>query len=75
MRYFYVERRNTATLLPLIRRYVAPGTTIYSDEWRAYTTLNQLGYSHETRNPNKYYQIRPGIFEEFLKLVAKVYPL
>uniref|UniRef100_A0A914CI56 ISXO2-like transposase domain-containing protein n=1 Tax=Acrobeloides nanus TaxID=290746 RepID=A0A914CI56_9BILA len=73
MRYFYVERRNTATLLPLIHRYVAPGTTIYNDEWRAYTTLNQLGYSHEAWN--KHYQIRPGIFEELLKLVAKVYPL
>ena len=27
------------------------------------------------RNPNKHYKIRPGIFEEFLKLVAKVYSL
>jgi len=28
-----VEKRDAATLLPIVQRIVAPGTTIWSDEW------------------------------------------
>ena len=47
-----VERRDAATLLPLIRQYVVPGTTIVSDQWAAYTTIKDMreGYQHETVN-------------------------
>jgi hypothetical protein len=31
-----VEKRDAATLLPLIRKYIAPGYTIYSDKWAVY---------------------------------------
>lgn len=34
-RYFVVERRNAATLIPLIQRNCAPSSLIHSDEWRA----------------------------------------
>ena len=43
-------KRNSATLLPLIQRYVEPGSLIISDEWRAYSRLPSLGYQHQTVN-------------------------
>ena len=45
-----VPRRDAATLLPIITRYVAPGSTIISDCWRAYNTLGLQGYTHLTVN-------------------------
>jgi len=45
-----VDKRDAATLLPIIQRIVAPGSTIWSDEWAAYRQLSSLGYQHETVN-------------------------
>ena len=43
-----VPDRSKETLLPLIQRHVAKGSTIYSDSWASYFTLNDLGYKHFT---------------------------
>ncbi|MCG7867879.1 MAG: IS1595 family transposase [Candidatus Thiodiazotropha taylori] len=43
-----VNDRTEATLVPLIQRHVAEGSTIYSDGWSAYCDLNNLGYKHFT---------------------------
>jgi len=48
-----VRRRDARTLLPIIRRVVAPGTTVWSDEWRAYAQLGTLGYVHQTVNHSR----------------------
>ena len=67
-----VDQRNTQTLLPIIQQYILPGkhssfqiiswihrtlgTTIHSDEWRAYRTLgNELLYTHSTVNHSLFF--------------------
>ncbi len=37
-----------ATILPLIRRSIAPGSTIYTDEYGIYNRLSEWGYTHHT---------------------------
>ena len=47
-----VDRRDAATLLPEIQRWVAPGSTIWTDIWAAYNNLPNLPqqYVHGTVN-------------------------
>ena len=37
-----VERRDAATLLPIINRCVLPGSEVHTDDWGAYRRLGQL---------------------------------
>ncbi|MPC73804.1 hypothetical protein E2C01_068142 [Portunus trituberculatus] len=50
VRLFVLEKRDRATLEPIIKREVAPGSVIYSDEWPAYRQLNAAGFVHSTVN-------------------------
>ena len=46
-----VDRRDAATLLPLITNYVRPGTVVYCDECAAYNQLTATtGLAHHTVN-------------------------
>lgn len=45
-----VKSSGARVLLPLIERYIAEGSLIYSDEARVYQTLNRRGYGHLTTN-------------------------
>lgn len=45
-----VEDRSAATLVPIIKRYVKPGSIILSDCWKAYSSLKEEGYTHLTVN-------------------------
>eukprot|EP00731_Ephydatia_muelleri_P021254 Em0013g981a len=46
-----VDRRDAATLLPLIQQHIRRGSIIYSDEWKAYSRITATtGMSHETVN-------------------------
>ena len=47
-----VARRNAATLIPLIQKWILPGTIIYSDAWKAYSSLRYVNYVL-LRNNNK----------------------
>ena len=45
-----VEDRSAETLLPIIKDWIMPETTIYSDCWAAYNCLQSEGYQHFTVN-------------------------
>ena len=40
------EKRSKETLLPLITKYIKPGSIIYSDSWKPYHDIPSLGYQH-----------------------------
>jgi len=46
MKLFPVDKRNSDILIKLIQENVEQGSTIYSDGWAAYKSLNSLGYKH-----------------------------
>ncbi|XP_055010091.1 uncharacterized protein LOC129409010 isoform X1 [Boleophthalmus pectinirostris] len=48
-----VERRSRKHLVPIIARHVRVGSSVISDEWRAYRILPQLGYHHYTVNHSR----------------------
>jgi len=45
-----VEDHSAATLIPIIKQWIKPGTTVLSDCWKAYQSLNAEGYIHSTVN-------------------------
>lgn len=47
---FTVPDRSAATLMPIITQSILPGTTIISDQWRAYRGLINQGFIHHTVN-------------------------
>ena len=45
-----VEDRTGATLIPIIKQYIPPGTKVMSDCWKSYDRLEEEGYIHSTVN-------------------------
>jgi transposase-like protein len=53
-----VENRSARTLLPLIRKFILPGSIIMSDCWAAYNGIRNMDgchYEHETVNHSENY--------------------
>jgi transposase-like protein len=44
------NKRDAATLIPLIKKHVAKNSIIISDKWGAYARLEEEGYYHKTVN-------------------------
>ncbi|CAG2257254.1 unnamed protein product [Mytilus edulis] len=55
-----VDKRSREVLLPLIKRHVEAGSTIFSDGWAAYLTLNQEGYRHFAVSHASTFKQNPG---------------
>ena len=55
VRYFYVLKRDAATLIPIIQREVSSGSCICSAEWPTCRGLTCLGYMHKTVNHQQHY--------------------
>lgn len=51
-----VPNRTAATLIPIIQHFILPGSTIFSDEWSAYSSLGTLGYQHRTVNHSQHFK-------------------
>lgn len=47
------ERRDHGTLLPLMHKCILPRSVIITDQWKAYNTLSDHGYTHPVTNHSK----------------------
>ena len=52
-------KRDSATLIPIIKKYIREGSTIMTDCWKAYDCLKNEGYVHQTVNHRKEF-VRAG---------------
>ena len=50
-----VGDRDSKTVLSIIEKRVAGGTTIFSDGWSSYSSIKGLGYSHYQVNHKKHF--------------------
>jgi hypothetical protein len=50
-----MRAEGSAALLPIIENYILPGTTIYSDQWKAYKNISRLdnNYTHDSVNHSR----------------------
>ena len=64
-----VDRRDAATLLPIIRQHILPGTTIMSDLWAAYNTQSNQGFIYLTVNHS--YNFVNSVTGAYRKCVAE----
>jgi transposase-like protein len=48
-----IEERNIDSIDLIIKRYVKKGTTVYTDCWKGYNNLKNIGYKHMTVNHKK----------------------
>ena len=53
-----VDKRDSATLIPIILSRIRPGSRIISDCWKSYNILSELDFEHLTVN-HKYHFIDP----------------
>ena len=47
--------RSAATLIPIIKKYILPGSTIVSDGWKAYELLGNEGFTHWVVNHSEHF--------------------
>ena len=48
-----IQKRNIKNIDKIINKYVKKGTTIYTDKWKGYNNLKNIGYKHLTVNHKK----------------------
>jgi transposase-like protein len=51
-----IKERNINNIDLIIKKYVKKGTTIYTDCWKGYNNLRNIGYKHKTVNHKKYFK-------------------
>lgn len=58
---YHVHQRDAKTLIPLIHKHVKPLSIIWTDCWKAYSSLDYLGYIHQTVNHSKNFKSETGV--------------
>lgn len=58
----HVKSTGARVLLPEIVKTIKIGSTIHSDEWQAYKTLNRRGYTHTTVNHSNLEYVRGSAY-------------
>ena len=66
-----VDKRDEATLLPLIKKHIAKETTIVSDCWKTYSKLELNGYEHRLVNHSQEFVNEDGFHWGSLKTGKK----
>jgi hypothetical protein len=51
-----IKTRDIDNIDKIIKKYVKKGTTIYTDCWKGYNNLKNIGYKHMTVNHSKYFK-------------------
>ena len=62
-----VLQRNADTLLTIIENHIVAGSTIKSDEWKAYHNLSTLGYNHLTVNHSISFVSLEGVHTQMIE--------
>lgn len=52
----YISQRNAAVLESVITKHVKKGTEIWTDNWRGYNNLKNIGYTHKTVNHSRFFK-------------------
>ena len=62
-----MERKDKDSLIPVIKKYVKEGSTIYSDQWGAYNTLTTHAYNHSTVNHSLEFKSAEGCCTNYVE--------
>jgi hypothetical protein len=65
--FWVVLQRNAETLLTIIENHIVAGSTIKSDEWKAYHNLSTLGYNHLTVNHSISFVSLEGVHTQMIE--------
>lgn len=66
---FQVDDITKSTLQFKIKNYVKPGSTILSDCWKGYNSLNEQGFYHQTVNHSRFFKIMKL---EYIQILLRV---
>lgn len=56
-----LKAESTNEVVQVVKRYVAPGTVIHTDDGKAFSSLNSLGYKHKTVRHSAEYSTDDGV--------------
>ena len=65
-----VNKRDAKTLLPIITKWIAMGSIIHSNCWKAYNELAKMGYQHVTVNHSKQFLNPETAAQTVLKVIG-----
>ena len=65
--FWVVLARNAETLLKIIGNHIVAGSTVKSDEWKAYHSLGEMGYVHLKVNHSISFVTEEGVHTQMIE--------